>query len=273
MRLGISSALEHGSPKEWAEKQKALGCKAVVFPIDSRAELSAIDAYADAARMSDLMIAEVGIWKNPLSSEPNEKKEAMEYSVAQLKLADHLKARCCVNVTGTTGSRWDGAYPQNFSEDLWKQSVRMIQEVIDRADPQNTAFTIEPMPWMIPTGPDEYLQLIKDVNRECFAVHMDFFNMVNCPQRYLFHKQFMDECFQKLGGYIKSCHLKDVKLLPEFTFQLKECACGEGEINLEHYTRRINEIDPEMPVIIEHLQEDRDYIDSVRYVKERLNLV
>ncbi|MCM1127915.1 MAG: sugar phosphate isomerase/epimerase [Lachnospiraceae bacterium] len=270
MRLGISSSLKHCSPEEWAKKQKELGCEAVVFPIDSRADASAIDAYADAAHKCGLMIAEVGIWKNPLSLDADAKKEAMEYSVAQLKLADYLKARCCVNIAGTTGSRWDGAYPQNFSEDLWKQSVRTIQEVIDRADPQNTAFTIEPMPWMIPTGPDEYLQLIKEVNRECFAVHMDFFNMINCPQRYLFHEQFMDECFQKLGAYIKSCHLKDVRLLPELTFQLKECACGEGEIKLEHYIHCINETDPEMPVIIEHLQKDQDYIDSVRYVKEHL---
>ena len=38
------------------------------------------------------------------------------------------------------------------------------------------------MPWMIPDSPDENLQLIKDVNRKAFAVHLDFVNMINSPK-------------------------------------------------------------------------------------------
>lgn len=37
MRLGISTALKHTTPKEWAEKMELLGCKAVVFPVDCTA--------------------------------------------------------------------------------------------------------------------------------------------------------------------------------------------------------------------------------------------
>ena len=70
------------------------------------------------------------------------------------------------------------------------------------------------MPWMIPSGPEEYLQLIKDVDREAFAVHMDFANMINGMDRYHNREAFLDRCFALLGPYIKSVHLKDVILKP-----------------------------------------------------------
>ena len=37
MRLGISSPLAHASAEEWAKRQTELGCRAVVFPVQSDA--------------------------------------------------------------------------------------------------------------------------------------------------------------------------------------------------------------------------------------------
>ena len=80
----------------------------------------------------------------------------------------------------------------------------------------------------------------------------------------------MDECFEKLGKYILSCHMKDIRLRHELTFQLEEVRCGDGAINLEKYCRKINECDPDMPVILEHLNSDQDYRESLAYVTKRL---
>lgn len=121
---------------------------------------------------------------------------------------------------------------------------------------------------MYPTGPEEYLGLIHDVNRERFAVHMDLVNMINCPERYFFQEEFMDECFEKLGPYIKACHLKDILLDEQFTFCLYEKPCGEGKLNLEHYLEKISRLDDDMPVLIEHLHTEEEFIDSMKYVQK-----
>lgn len=270
MRLGISSSLKHDTPKEWAEKMAQLECKSVVFPIECYSPEEMISAYAAAAKENDLQIAEVGIWKNAISLSDKERTSAMDYSIGQLKLADMIGARCCVNVIGSVGERWDGGYAGNFTKEIWKRAVRMIQDVIDEAKPQNTYFTIEPMPWMYPTGPEEYLQLIEDVNRERFGVHMDVINMINCPERYFFPEKFVEHCFKLLGDKIRSCHLKDIYLRQEYTFQLQECACGTGSFCLERYAQLASEADPNMPMIIEHLKSDEDYYTSMSYVKKRL---
>ena len=270
MRLGISTSLNGLSPKQWADKMVSLGCKSVVFPVDYTADDSLIDEYVKEASSHDLMIAEVGIWRNAISSDKKEVDKNMEYTIGQLKLADRVKARCCVNVAGAMGPRWDGGYRENFSDTAWDKTVRMIQEAIDAVKPVNTYFSIESMPWMIPSGPEEYDILIEKVNRDRFAAHLDIINMINSAERYFFSTEFLEKTVHILGNRIKSCHLKDIRLLDDYTFQLKECACGEGTFDFPRYIELMSEIDPDMPMIIEHLKNDDEYEESIAYVLKNI---
>jgi len=270
MRIGLSAALEHSFPDEWAKRNVEVGCKSVNFPINFRQGDKMVKAYAKAARDNDLLIAEVGIWKNPISPDADVRKDALEYAIGQLALADDIGANCAVNVVGSTGARWDGAYKENFSKQTWKEVVKSIREIINAVNPKNTYYTIEPMPWMYPTGPDEYLRLIEDVALDRFAVHMDVFNWMTTAQRYFFNEEFMEECFDKLGKYIKSCHIKDVILEQPFTIMFKEVECGAGTINLEKYVELAQLYDKDMPMIIEHLSSEDAYLQSIEYVKKRL---
>ena len=213
------------------------------------------------------MIAEVGIWRNAMSLNEDEAKANTEYCIKQLKLADYLGARCAVNVAGSMGPRWDGHYKENFTADTWKKIVDKTREIIDAAEVTNTYFTLEPMPWMYPTSPEEYLRLIDDVNRDRFAVHLDPINMINSAERYFNIENFLDKCIDLLGNKIRSCHIKDVHLKEEYTFQLEECAPGLGEFPLHYYMKKMDELDKDMPIILEHLSTDEDYIKYMKYLQ------
>ena len=268
MLLGISSSLEHKSPEEWAAKHRALGLGTVVFPVDYLAGDDAVMAYKRAADAAGLAIAEVGVWRNTLAADLQERAHWIDYAIGQLRMADRIGARCCVNVVGTPyGPRWDGGYRGNFSTELWSMAVDMIRQIIDAAQPEHTKFSIESMPWMIPSGPDEYLRLMDDVDRPQFGAHLDVVNMITSPDRYFFNDRFFDECFRKLKGRICSCHLKDIRLKEEYTFQLEECACGEGSLDLQRYIALASAEDERMPMIIEHLHSDSEYEASVHYVR------
>lgn len=268
MRLGTSSPLTHTSAKQWAEQQVSLGCKTVVFPVQSNEPIGKIDSYKKAAEEYGLSIAEVGIWRNALSPDLNQRKTDMDYCIEQLRLADYLGARCAVNVAGAFGPRWDGHYKANFSKEARCETIKMVREIIDRANVKNTFFTLEPMPWMIPTGPKDYLKLIEEVDRDRFAVHMDIINMTNSMERYFQAEEFIDECAELLGDRIRSCHIKDVHLKEEYTFQLQECAPGCGEYPLGYYMSKMNEIDSEMPIILEHLNTDDEYKKYLKYIQD-----
>jgi len=85
------------------------------------------------------------------------------------------------------------------------------------------------------------------------------------------YDEFLHECFEKLHGTIVSCHLKDILLKQEYTFQLQECACGEGTLDINLYAQLATAENPHMPMIIEHLTTDEEYVASVLYVRDRLS--
>lgn len=271
MRLGVSSSLTVSSPKEWAKAHSDLGLKSVVFPLNCEAPDSLVDEYVQAAKEYDLLIAEVGIWRNGLSKDQAERKKNIDYSIGQLKLADRIGAKCCVNVAGTTGPIWDGGYKENFSKELWDETVKTVRTIIDAVNPTNTYFSLEPMPWMIPTGPREYLRLIEAVDRDRFAVHLDIINMVNSAERYFGADEFVEECVDLLGDRIKSCHIKDVHMSESYTIRLEECGPGDGEFPLRHYAEKLHALDPDMPVILEHLNTDEQYLKYMAYLKGELH--
>ena len=243
-----------------------MGLSSVVFPCSYDAKISVIDAYVKVCKDYDLTIAEVGAWKNLMASDETERKENFMFCKNQLELAEYIEANCCVNISGAKGKIWDGGYKDNYSDETYSEIVETVQKLIDSVNPQKTFYTLEPMPWMHPDSPEDYLKMLKDIDREAFGVHLDIVNMISDPQKYLFNEQFTNEAISLLGEHIKSCHIKDVLLENHLTVSLKEVPCGEGGINLKNYIKQIDRLNRDMPVIIEHLQIEEEYVKAIKYI-------
>ncbi len=270
MRLGISTVLHHDSAGAWAAKLRGLGCGAAVFPCEYSAKDSQIDAYVQACRDHDLIIAEVHVWNNPMHNDPVKRMENIKYCQEQLRLADYIGAQCCVNITGSCGPIWDGGYAENYADDIRLRIIDTTREIIDAVTPSKTFYTLEPMPWMLPDSPESYLDLLKEVDRPGFGVHMDVVNMISCPERYFFNGRFAEKCFALLGAHVKSCHVKDVRLERFLTFNLKETACGQGGLDIVRYAQLADASSPDMPFLIEHLTTEEEFLHSLDYVKKLL---
>ncbi len=268
MRLGISHVLRHETPAEWARALGALGLSAAVFPVDYTAPDAVIADYAAACRDAGLLVAEVGAWSNPVSQDAAEREAALQKCVGQLRLAEELGARCCVNIAGAFGgTRWDGFHRANYTSEAFEATVRSIQFIIDSVKPQRTAYCMEAMQWMIPDSPEQYLELIRRVDREAFAVHIDITNWVYTPRNNLYSHEFIDHVFDLLGSGVRSCHLKDSLLNPGMTSLLEEVPVGLGNLDIAHYIRRAEALSPDLPMIIEHLTGDQAYLEAVARVK------
>ena len=267
MKLGGSIAAPFVTAAAWGSCLEKAQFAATTCPVDSGTAESTAAAVLAEAKRRGVTIAEVGVWRNPLAPEVKEREAALAFAKGQLALADEIGANCCVNIVGSRGARWDGAYRDNYSEETYGLIVRSIREILDAVRPKRTFYTIEPMPWMVPDGPDEYLRLIQDVDRERFAVHMDFANMINSARRCLFAEEFIEECFEKLGPWIKSCHIKDVRLEEPFTTVIREAAPGKGRLDYARVLRIIDRYLPkDAPVLLEHMQTDGEYAEAYAYV-------
>lgn len=269
MRLGGSVLKEWKTAKEWIELVKELGYSAVIFPVDCNAPKTLIDELKQRIQDEGWVIGEVGIWKNLMVKEPAEREAVVQYSIRQLELAEAVGANCCVNVSGSFGNVWDGYHSDNYSEETRELIIRQTRRIIDAVQPTQTAYSLEPMPWMLPDSPDSYLDLLRDVDRKAFGVHLDFCNMINSLERYRFSDQLIDECFEKLGPFIRSIHIKDCRLddviLP---FSVSEKRVGEGSLNLAGVLKHAQRLDPDITLFTEHLERHEDYVYSTEYLKK-----
>ena len=269
MRLGGTVAGHYSGPAEWEQALTASGFRAVTAPFSCETPRDEIRAYCEIAARHQVTIAEIGVWKNPLDPDAEKAKAAMAYARGQLALADETGIPCCVNIAGTPGNAgWDAADPANYTAETYARTVESIRDIIDDVKPERAYYCIEPMPWMVPDGPDVYLQLIRDVDRPRFGAHMDFVNMINCPRRYLAPETFVEECFRKLGPYIRSTHIKDTRMHPtNLTTLLEECAPGEGTLRYGEILRILDRyLDPDAPVLLEHMQTAEEYRKAYDFV-------
>lgn len=267
MRIGGDIKKSYNNPEEWIKLVKEYRYSAVTTPIDCDASQEVKKAYVEAARNNNIVIGEVGIWRNPMSLKEEEAKANIEYSKNRLALAEEIGANCCVNIVGARGELWDGFYEDNYSEDVYARIVDITRDIIDSVNPKRTFFTLESMPWMIPDSPDRYLQLIKDIDRERFGVHLDFINMINCPERFVKRDAFIEECFIKLGPYIKSIHAKDVVMEKAYPCVIREVMPSKGVVDFRKVLLLCEKLGKETTVFVEHLDTHEEYMEAAGYLR------
>jgi sugar phosphate isomerase/epimerase len=143
----------------------------------------------------------------------------------------------------------------------------MVRQIVDEVKPTRTYYTLETMPWMYPDSVDSYLRLIEAVDRERFAVHLDPVNMVSSPQRFFDNAALIRECFTALGDRIRSCHAKDIALGTKLTVHLDEVRPGLGGLDYRTYLAELAKIDPDTPLMLEHLPNADEYAAAAAYVR------
>jgi len=253
MRLGGPLADPFDTPERYVAAAAKLGFAATFCPVGDAAADDTVAAYAAAAASADVVIAEVGAWSNPISADPAERAEALALCQRRLPLAERIGARCCVNIAGSRGPKWDGPHADNASADTFDLIVETVREIIDAVAPTRTAYTLEPMPWVPPDSPDSYLELLRAVDRPAFGVHLDPVNMIHSPPRYYGNADFLRECFAKLGPHIRSVHAKDIALSSKLTTHLDECRPGTGGLDYRTFLAEMDKLPPDTPILLEHL--------------------
>ena len=100
-----------------------------------------------------------------------------------------------------------------------------------------------------------------------FAVHLDPVNFINTPAKLYDNAALLRECFAQLGPHIRAVHAKDIVLEPRLTVHLDEVRPGLGVLDYPVLLREVDRLDPDMPLLVEHLGSDADYAAAVAHVR------
>jgi sugar phosphate isomerase/epimerase len=259
IRLGGPVFVKTDDPEELARAYRALGYRAAYCPNVALNDEPRIKAISEAYAKNDVVIAEVGRWCNLMAVEPGERRKNLQAVTDGLALAEAVGARCCVDIAGSyNDTSWFGPHPDNLSPKFFDQAVENARKIIDAVRPTRARLCYEMMGWSIPDSPDSYLRLIRAVDRPAFGVHLDPCNLVNSPERFYRNTELLNECFDKLGPHIVSCHAKDLTWDVEMNVHFREVPVGRGRLDYVTYLRRLGQL-RDVPLMIEHCANEAEY--------------
>ena len=268
LRLGGPVFVESQDPAVLAQAHLALGYRAAYVPEVKIGDRDRINAIIKEFAARDVVIAEVGAWRNMLDLDLEKRRQNMAYIQERLALADELGARCCVDIAGSySPTFWCGPDPKNITQEFIDATVENCRQLIDAVKPARTRFSIEMMPFNFPTGPDDYLKLIRSVDRPAFGVHLDVCNMMNSPERMYRNGAVIRDCFHKLGRWVVSCHAKDLKWEDYVQVSLREVIPGRGSIDYKAYLEGLSQLPVDAPLMLEHLKTADEYAEGRNYIK------
>jgi sugar phosphate isomerase/epimerase len=271
LRLGGPIFLKGDDPRELAREHRRLGYSAAYCPKAEASDTAKAKEIAAAFAAENVILAEVGAWKNMLEPDAEKRKANLSYVVERLALAEAVGTRCCVNTAGSFGGPADGSRyspdPRDLSREFFDATVENCRHVIDEVKPVRTKFSIEMHSWALPDGPDEYLKLLKAVDRKGFAVHLDPCNGINRAERYYHNGEFITECFRKLGPWIASCHAKDLLMHAESNIHIEEVIPGRGKVDYRAYLTGVSQLPSEVPFLLEHLKTPEEYDEGKKHIQ------
>lgn len=275
LRLGGYLLNDPADPGQWAAEMRELGYSAATLPLtkfyDTKINDPLIKAYADAAAKADITISEIAEFFNTFPNE-QERKKSIERWTLCLEVAERIGARCSVTVAGERIPRSVRGGPSaiNLSAEAFDMVVENTRQVIDAVKPKRTYFAYQTMGWFIPNSPDNFVKLLRAVDRERFAAHLDITNLINGADRYFNNAEFIREVFSKLGPRIRSCHIKDVLLHTDQPIRILEVQPGLGKLDYRTFLREVSKF-PETPILLEHLKTAEEFAAAAQYIRSVAN--
>jgi sugar phosphate isomerase/epimerase len=268
MRLGGPVFVKSDDPEVLAKAHRDLGYRAAHTPGGVTVQDGdRVKAIREAFARHDVVIAETGVWNNLMDPDEARRGKNLKAVIEGLALAEAVGALCCVNIAGGFNADfWAGPHVENFSRAAFDLAVENARKIIDEVKPRRAKFTYEMMPHMIPDSASRYLDLVRAIDRPAFGVHLDGVNAINSPYACYNTTAVIEECFEKLGAHIVSCHLKDIRMEDDITVRLTEVLAGQGSFDIASYLKGIAQLPHQPPVMLEHLQSAEEYAQARAHV-------
>ena len=284
MHVGIFTGYYPYGLKETAQKIQSQGFTTVQLDLafkDMDLSTAAITkqkchTIRDTFRDNNLPICCVSGYTNIVHPDKAERKKRNDHLKTLLRHARDLGTPYVISETGTfaTDSDWVH-HPKNKTEEGFEDCANVIRELTQVAYDHGAVFLLETYVNNVVGSVNETLRMFSEVNHASLGLLMDptnYFEAHNIGDM----DGELNRVFNALGDKIKIAHAKDVKLsggdtsekhaelhegaAESHTFrgvgQIELPAPGLGSLNYDLYLQRLSEHHPNIPVIIEHLDEN-----------------
>ena len=231
------------------------------------------DKIRNAFRDANLPIVAISGYTNIVHPDPDKRTDNIEYLKTLLRFARDLGTPYVVSETGTYNRESDWVYdPKNSTEEAYQEVCEIITDLAKFAYDHGAVFLVENYVNNVIGSVDQVLRLFSDVNHPGLGLLMDptnYFTGDNIDNM----DEELNRIFNALGDKIKVAHAKDCKRAEDtsekhadidasesHTFRgagaVELPAPGLGILNYDLYLKRLYKCHPNIPIIIEHLEEE-----------------
>lgn len=295
IQIGILNAYFPYTLEESARRIRGLGFNTVQLDLVFKGmELGVNDitpakckTIRDTFRRHDLPICCISGYTNLVHPDPDRRKANLAMLKQILRHAGELGSPYVISETGTFDPHSDWVHhPKNKTREGYEECRDVIGDLVQFAREHGARFLIETYVNNVIGSIEETLRLFADINDPTLGLLMD-------PTNYfeLHNIDHMDEqlnaIFDALSDKILIAHAKDVrKAEQDQGVRLSDIDAGEGHalqgvgmielpppglgvLNYDLYLRRLAQRHPNIPIIIEHLDES-DVPRAKRFIEDKL---
>lgn len=230
----------------------------------------------DTFRAHNLPICCVSGYTNIIHPDPGERKRRVDYLKEIIRNARILGSPYVISETGTFDPDSDWVHhPKNKTEEGFEECRAIIADLSQTAYDHGATFLLETYVNNVVGSVEETVKMFAQVDHPGLGLLMDptnYFEAHNIDKM----DEILNQVFDTLSGHVKIGHAKDVKRSGDdktekhadigdetasesHTFrgvgEMELPAPGLGELNYDLYLQRMSEKHPNIPVIIEHLDE------------------
>ena len=239
----------------------------------------------DTFRQHNLPLCCISGYTNLVHPDPARRKSNLDMLKQIIRHAGELGTPYVISETGTFDPDSDWVHhDKNKTEDGYEECRDVIGELVQCARESGATFLVETYVNNVIGSIEETLRLFADINDPCLGLLMDPTNYFETHNIGNMDKQ-LHAIFDALSDRIKIAHAKDVKLAEtDQGVVLSSIDAGEGHalqgvgmielpppglgsLNYDIYLQRLAKDHPNIPIIIEHLDESdvpraKEFIDG-----------
>jgi len=224
----------------------------------------------------NLPICCISGYTNIIHPDPAEREKRVGYLKEIIRHAQYLGTPYVISETGTYNTESDWVHhPKNKTEEGFEECRKVIADLAQHAYDHGAVFLLETYVNNVVGSVEETVKMFAQVDHPGLGLLMDptnYFETHNIDDM----DQILNQVFDTLSDKIKIGHAKDVQrsgedksekhadigdddALESHTFrgvgEIELPAPGLGELNYDLYLQRLSEKHPNIPMIIEHLDE------------------
>ena len=292
--VGIFNGYFPYTLEESVKRMKALGFTSVQLDLSFKGMDLSFDALntekchfiRDTFREANLPIVAISGYTNLAHPNLNKRAENIKNLKTLLKFARDLGSPYVISETGTFDEESDWVYHEkNGTEEAYETICSTVTDLVKFGYDHGSVFLVENYVNNIIGTVNQLLRLFSDVSHPSLGLLMD-------PTNYFSDANIEDvdgelnRIFNALGDRIKVAHAKDCKRAEDtsekhadidadeaHTFRgagsVELPAPGLGILNYDLYLKRLSAIHPNIPLIIEHLDES-DIPRAKKFIDDKL---